>query len=196
MKTMRNSSPAINMEYILKKTDFIVFETDLKGGITYVNEDFLRISGLDKDELMGVSNNIVRHSDMPVEVLADLWGSLKRKRAWTGMVKNRCKNGGYYWVVEDVTPIYENGQCTAYMSVCSKPLREDVEVYEHIYSLFRDGCAGDLRIKNGEVVKSSLLGKLSSPKDSRIKFRMLVAISVMALMVIAYWPEVAHFHAG
>lgn len=175
----------VNMEYILKESDFIVSETDVRGGITYVNEDLLRISGFDKDELIGASNNIVFHPDMPVEVLADLWGSLKMNRAWTSVVKKCCKNGGYYWVEEDVTPIFENGQCTAYMSLCSQPSREDVETHEHIYRLFRIGRAGNLRIKDGKVVTSSLLGKLSWLKDTRIKFYKWMAISVVVLMVIA-----------
>jgi methyl-accepting chemotaxis protein len=85
--------------------------THLKGAITYINEDFLRISGFTESELIGQSHNIVRHPDMPVEAFADLWKSLKEHRPWTGFVKNRCKNGDFYWVRANATPIYENGQC-------------------------------------------------------------------------------------
>ncbi|MDP1706117.1 MAG: PAS domain-containing protein, partial [Sulfurimicrobium sp.] len=131
---MKNNQPVTNVEYVLKETDSIVSKTDLKGVITYINEDFLRISGFSESELIGTSHNIVRHPDMPVEAFADLWASLKAKRPWTGMVKNRCKNGDYYWVMANATPIYEGGQCVGYMSVRSKPTQEQISAASSAYA--------------------------------------------------------------
>lgn len=84
---MKNNQPVTTVEYVLKETDSIVSKTDLKGVITYINEDFLRISGFGESELIGKSHNIVRHPDMPVEAFADLWASLKANRPWTGIAK-------------------------------------------------------------------------------------------------------------
>ncbi|MGZ5030687.1 MAG: PAS domain-containing protein, partial [Methylobacter sp.] len=95
---MKINSPVIDVEYTLSETDSIVSKTDLKGVITYINEDFVRISGFSKEELMGADHNIVRHPDMPPEAFRDMWQSLKAGRPWTGIVKNLCKNGHYYWV--------------------------------------------------------------------------------------------------
>ena len=81
----------------------------MKGKITYVNQDFLRVSGFSENELLGAPHNIVRHPDMPVEAFEDLWRTLKSGKAWTGVVKNRCKNGDYYWVEANVAPLIENG---------------------------------------------------------------------------------------
>lgn len=69
---MRNNQPVTNIECVLKETDSIVSKTDLKGIITYINEDFLRVSGFSQSELLGKSHNIVRHPDMPEEAFADL----------------------------------------------------------------------------------------------------------------------------
>lgn len=115
--------PITKNEYILDETDSIISKTDLNGNITYINEAFLRISGFSKEELIGASHNIVRHPDMPPEAFADLWKTLRAGHTWGGLVKNRCKNGDYYWVQANASPIYENGQIAGYMSVRSKPAR-------------------------------------------------------------------------
>ena len=183
---MKNNQPVTREEYILKETDSIVSKTDLKGIITYVNDDFLRISGFDEDELIGAPHNIVRHPDMPVEAFADLWLALKANRPWTGYVKNRCKNGNFYWVRANATPIFEHGQCVGYMSVREKPSRAQVEAHEHVYSLFRKGQAGELKIKDGCAVTSSPLSKCNLIKNFSVKTRIvaiLVSMSVLMLII-------------
>ena len=152
---MRKNLPVTDNEYVLRDTDSIVSKTDLKGVITYINADFLRISGFTQEELIGTSHNIVRHPDMPPEAFADLWRSLKAGSPWTGLVKNRCKNGDYYWVLANATPIYENGQLAGYMSVRSKPTQAQIAAASQAYQLFREGRAGNLRIQDGKVVKST-----------------------------------------
>ncbi|KAF0205746.1 MAG: methyl-accepting chemotaxis [Gallionellaceae bacterium] len=180
---MKNNQPVTSNEYVLNETDSIVSKTNLKGAITYINEDFLRVSGFTEAELIGVSHNIVRHPDMPVEAFADFWVSMKSNRPWTGLVKNRCKNGDFYWVVANATPIYENGQCTGYMSVRGKPTQAQISAASSAYALFRNGQAGSLRIVDGQVVKPSLLGKLNLMKNASIKARMVTVLAAMSLML-------------
>jgi methyl-accepting chemotaxis protein len=182
---MKNNQPVTSSEYTLKETDSIVSKTDLKGIITYINEDFLRISGFDESELIGTSHNIVRHPDMPVEAFADLWASLNANRPWTGVVKNRCKNGDSYWVVANVTPIYEEGLCIGFMSVRSKPSTIQISTATAAYALFRNRRAHGLRIKDGRIVKRGLLAALNPMKNTSIKFRMLTVLAAMFLMLIA-----------
>lgn len=160
---MKINKQVTDVEHSLTDSDSIVSNTNLKGVITYVNDTFVRISGYSKEELIGVSHNIVRHPDMPPEAFADLWRSMKAGRPWTGIVKNRCKNGDYYWVLANATPLYENDKLVGYMSVRSKPESEQVEAADAAYQLFREGRAGNLKIKDGKVVKASLLGFLLLP---------------------------------
>jgi PAS fold. len=84
---MKTNMPITDVEYSLKETDSVVSKTDLRGTITYINDDFLRVSGFTTEELIGSSHNIVRHPDMPSEAFADLWKTLKQGRPWTGLVK-------------------------------------------------------------------------------------------------------------
>ncbi len=181
---MKINMPVTNVEYSLKETDSIVSKTDLKGIITYINEDFLRISGFTQAELIGTSHNIVRHPDMPPEAFADLWKSMKENRPWTGLVKNRCKNGDFYWVLANATPFYENEQLVGYMSVRSKPSREQVNAAEGAYRLFKEGKAGNLKIQDGKVVKSPLLGKLNPFSNPTIKSRFLSLVGLLCVFML------------
>ena len=181
---MRNNLPVTNNEYVLTDADSIVSKTDLKGTITFVNEDFKRISGFTEAELIGQPQNIVRHPDMPVEAFADFWATLKAGRPWSGMVKNRCKNGDFYWVLANATPIYEGGHLTGYMSVRGKPSRLQLEGADRAYQLFRDGHAGNLRIQDGKVVNAGLLSKLNPFKNLSIKARLIVILGLLSALLL------------
>jgi len=186
---MKINRPVTDVEYALTEHDSVVSKTDLRGMITYINEDFLRISGFTRQELIGAPHNIVRHPDMPPEAFEDMWQSLKADRPWTGMVKNRCKNGDYYWVVANATPFYENEQLAGYMSVRSKPSYEQIKAASAAYKLFREGKAGHLKIRNGKVVKSTFLGKLNPFKSLSIKSRFLCLVGLLCVFMLIIGGE-------
>ncbi len=150
---MRNNQPVSNVEYQLPDGVFIVSRTDTRGIITFCNKDFITASGFSLEEIMGQPHNILRHPDMPVEAFADLWATLKGGEPWHGLVKNRRKDGSYYWVVADASPIMENGQCVGYVSVRTKPARAAVEAAEALYRKFREGRQGNLEIHKGQARK-------------------------------------------
>lgn len=150
---MRNNQPVSNIEYPLPDGVFIVSRTDTRGIITFCNKDFITASGYTQEEVMGQPHNILRHPDMPVEAFADLWATLKSGEPWHGLVKNRRKDGSFYWVVADASPVMENGQCVGYISVRTKPARADVEAAEALYRKFREGHQGNLEIHKGQASK-------------------------------------------
>jgi aerotaxis receptor len=131
---MRLNLPISDVEYVLDASETIVSKTDLQGNITYVNRDFIKISGYTEEELLGAPQNILRHPDMPSAAFADMWGALKAGRAWTGMVKNRCKNGDFYWVEANAAPYLENGRIVGYTSVRVKPSRKQIESAQRLYN--------------------------------------------------------------
>jgi aerotaxis receptor len=113
----KRNQQVINEEVVFPKEEELVSTTDLRGVITYANDNFCRIAGYTITELTGNNHNIVRHPDMPKEAFKDLWSNLEQGLPWRGAVKNRCKDGRYYWVDAFVTPVYENNQLTGYQSV-------------------------------------------------------------------------------
>ena len=114
---MKNNLPVTTQQVDIAPDITLVSKTDLKGIITYANEAFLDISGFALDELQGHSHNLVRHPDMPAAVFEDMWKVLHSGKPWQGLVKNRCKNGDFYWVDACIVPIRRNEQTIGYMSV-------------------------------------------------------------------------------
>jgi methyl-accepting chemotaxis protein len=179
---MRSNLPVTQNEIVLRDDQMIVSKTDLKGQITYINRDFLDISGFTESELMGQPHNIVRHPDMPEAAFADLWQTLKAGRPWIGMVKNRCKNGDYYWVEAHATPLYENNQHVGYMSVRRKPSRQQIDATEGVYRQFRENRAGGMRIELGRVVSGAGIGRTFA--DMSIKSKLTWVMLLMSVMTV------------
>lgn len=136
---MKQNLPVTQVEEDFSASSNILSTTDLKGQITYVNDDFVRVSGFSKEALLGSNHNMVRHPDMPPAAFTYLWDRVKGGRSWMGLVKNRCKNGNHYWVDAYVTPIERDGQIAEYQSVRRKPDRESVARAETLYSKLNTG---------------------------------------------------------
>lgn len=131
---MKVNLPITNEEYVLPPEHSLISSTNAKGVITDCNKDFELASGFSREELIGKAHNIVRHPDMPPAAFSNMWSRLKEGKAWMGLVKNRRKNGGFYWVNAFVTPVFENNEIVGYESVRVAPKREDIERAEKVYS--------------------------------------------------------------
>ncbi|MBN9694325.1 MAG: methyl-accepting chemotaxis protein [Zoogloea sp.] len=152
---MKLNQPVTQREVSFPSGRYLVSKTDTRGVITYANEAFVDISGFSRAELIGQHHNLVRHPDMPPEAFADLWGTLKSGLPWHGLVKNRCKNGDFYWVKAAVVPIRKDGQVVGYMSVRTEPSREQVRQAEMLYGQIREQRA------RFPTVRPGLLGRFS-----------------------------------
>ena len=124
---MNDKKSANGEERSFSESEQLISSTDTDSVIRECNENFVNISGFTRDELIGQPHNIVRHPDMPAEAFKSLWDFIRQGKPWMGIVKNRCKNGDYYWVDAYITPIFSNGKITGYESVRRKPRKEDVQ---------------------------------------------------------------------
>ena len=131
---MKINLPITQNEVLLSDDQMVVTTTDLKGVITSVNREFIELSGFSEQELVGSSHHIVRHPDMPAVVFRQVWQNLKDGYPWTGLIKNRCKNGDYYWVEANISPLYEKDVLKGYISVRYKASRKAIIEAEKIYS--------------------------------------------------------------
>jgi PAS domain S-box-containing protein len=180
-------------EYVLTDQDIIVTKTNLKGIITYVNDDLLRITGYSEKELIGASHNIFRHADMPKEAFADLWRTILSEYTWRGVVKNRTKNGGYYWVHADVTPVYEDKSIVGFMSVRIKPTIAEVHRAEIAYTRMKAGVfAGKLLY--GSIIEDNVADRIHRRIEDipiTTKFSLMVGLGVAAIGVLATLDHLA-----
>ncbi|MDD2905069.1 MAG: PAS domain-containing protein [Sulfurimonas sp.] len=128
-----------NNEINFPDKKFIVSKTDLKGRILYGNALFLEMSGYQESELMGAPHNILRHPDMPKLVFKLLWECVQNNKEIFAYVKNKTKNGDYYWVYTHVTPSFDgNGKVVGYHSVRRKPKPEALSTIKALYSSLLD----------------------------------------------------------
>ena len=134
---MRNNHPVSHNVYDFPADQTLISVTDLKGRITYCNASFVSVSGYAREELMGQPHNLVRHPDMPEEAFRDLWATIESGRPWTGLVKNRRKNGDHYWVRANATPEMTDGEITGFISIRSAPSRDEIKAAE---ALEREGA--------------------------------------------------------
>jgi len=158
----------------------LVSKTDLMGKITYANDEFAKISGYTKDELIGKSQNIVRHPDVANSVYKEMWQTIKNKQIWRGEVKNKKKDGTYYVVFAIIMPILDlNGDIKEYISVrhditdIYNLKQEIVETQKEV--VFTMGAIGETRSKEtGKHVKrvaeySRVFGKYCNLSEEEIE---------------------------
>ncbi|MFT4190767.1 MAG: methyl-accepting chemotaxis protein [Comamonas sp.] len=187
---MRNNQPVTREEFVLGEADCLISRTDLQGRITYANAAFQQASGFTQDELLGQPHNLVRHPDMPAAAFADLWRCLKAGQSWLGVVKNRRKDGGFYWVLANVTPVIEAGQPVGYTSVRTRPSREQIARASQHYQRWNQGQRLPARVDHGRIVPTGWrrwvwrLGRLARP-DLDARLLRLHGLSVLVLVGVS-----------
>ena len=128
-----NKPKAVDKEFIFDGR-VIVSETDLKGVITFANRKFCEISGYTKEELVGEPHNIIRHPDMPKAGFAEMWKEIKSGKIWHGLVKNLRKDGLYYWVETEISPIFDtNNKITGYIAARKPANRKNIDEAQELY---------------------------------------------------------------
>ncbi len=152
---MRQNLPVTQREKTFAADQRLISTTDLHGKISYCNDAFVAVSGFTREQLIGQPHNLVRHPDMPPQVFAHMWSTLKEGKPWMGVVKNRCQNGDFYWVSAYVTPIWDNGQMVGFESVRSLPSQAQKVRAERLYARLRAGKPAVPRIASwgGELLR-------------------------------------------
>lgn len=186
---MRINMPVNNIERHMNENDYLVSKTNAKGVIIYVNQPFIDISGYSKQELIGQAHNLVRHPDMPPGAFEDLWKTIQQGKPWSGLIKNRAKDGSFYWVYANVAPIYESGQITGYMSVRSKPTREQILEAEALYREMREGRCR-FKIEAGELIPANWLGYVKQKIRSftiQSRINVISLLAIISIIVMGGW---------
>jgi len=160
---MRVNSPVTQNAYIFPADQTLISVTDLKGRITYCNANFVTVSGFSQSELLGQPHNILRHPDMPEEAFRDMWETIQNGLPWTAVLKNRRKNGDYYWVRANATPMRDGEDIIGYLSVRTCAPDDEIEAAEKLYASMRQEAEGGRRVhvlRRGELVNNGLPGRI------------------------------------
>lgn len=178
-------------ESVLDDHTTLMSTTDLNSCITHVNDAFVKISGYGREEMHGLPHNLVRHPDMPKAAFADMWYTLKQGEPWTGIVKNRPKSGGHYWVRANAIPQVRNGKTIGYMSIRTKASPQEVAAVEPLYQALRENRSNK-RLHKGRVISKRWWGKLSAmPLRWRVRSMMLGLYLLLAGSLLALNAPIA-----
>lgn len=188
---MRINQPVTDVEHTFPATEMLVSATDLSSVIQYCNPAFIEVSGYARDELIGQPHNLIRHPDMPSAAFADMWSTLREGNAWTALVKNRRKNGDYYWVRANVTPILRDGSPVGYLSVRTRPQPEEIRQAEHLYARMRSDSSGKPLLVGGRPRRHGLRGVYDRLRHADLASKTLVASLIGPLAMLGLLP-VAH----
>ena len=120
---------------------------------------------------------------MPPEAFEDLWITLKAGKPWTGAVKNRRKNGDYYWVLASATPIWENGQVSGYMSIRTMLPADQRKEAERVYALIREKKAHRYKVISG-IIRRRSLGDHLSLFNGTLKARLTTVVASLAAFML------------
>jgi aerotaxis receptor len=160
---MRNNQPVTQTELKPPEDQTLISVTDLKGRITYANKAFISMSGYMEEELMGQPHNLIRHPDMPEEAFRDMWATIEAGIPWTGIVKNRRKNGDYYWVRANATPMRDGDRIVGYLSVRTPATEDEKKACTALYATMQQEARNGRLVHildKGRVYRAGLLSKL------------------------------------
>lgn len=178
---MKVNQPVTQREYVLEDGAVLMSTTDPGSAITYANEAFIQASGFSAEEMLGQPHNLVRHPDMPPEAFADMWATLKDGEPWSALVKNRRKNGDHYWVRANAVPVVRGGRQVGYMSVRTKPGKDEVAAAESLYRDFREGKAQGLRFHRGMILRTGLAAVWNLRQTLSVRARIRLVAGTLGL---------------
>lgn len=162
---MKKDVVVTNVERKMGDNDLIVSKTNLKGHVTYGNQVFLDIAGYDVNEAMDAPHSFLRHPDMPRCVFKLLWDYIEAGKEIFAYVKNRAKNGDYYWVFAHVTPSFDaSGKIIGYHSNRRKPSQKAIDTISGVYKLLLDTENNAADRKVGQQQSFDLLLKILKDK--------------------------------
>jgi len=152
-------------EIKIKPKQKLITYTDKNGFIFDGNQEFSFISGYKKDEYLGKPHNIIRHRDMPKTIFKKLWEYIQRGENFVGVIKNRAKNGDYYWVMTDFTVLYDGkGEILGYKAVRRPVTTAAKDEMSALYELLVD-----IEEKDGIEAASGYLDNFLAAKGITIK---------------------------
>jgi PAS domain S-box-containing protein len=163
-------------QILVSEMDFLISRTDKEGVITYVSDDFCKVCGYKREELIGFAHNIIRHPDVPKAAFKEMWELIEKGKKWSGVVKNRAKSGAFYWVFAEVSPFVKDGRSIGYKSVRKKASEQQILTAIKVYKDLNDIEAGIEEkwvLSEEDTTKIEELGKKYNIENNKLVGQMI-----------------------
>jgi len=188
----------------------IVSITDVYGNITYANDKFCLISGYEQDELLGQNHRLLKSDEHSSDLFSKLWNDVVDGKIWFGELKNRRKDGGYFWVSATMVPFPdEHGNPTQYVAICTDitekkeselaliSATEKAESASIAKSNFLSTMSHEIRTPlNGVLGLAQLLTDTNLDKDQKQKVEIILSSGHTLLAIINDVLEISKIEAG
>ena len=180
-------------ERLIGESEILVLLADRANNFVYANPAYCTVSGYSWEELKGTPADQKLHRDIPKDVMKDMLATLKLRRPWTGIVKNSCKNGDYYWLRLNIMPLYSQNKYAGALMVHSRLSREEVNETERLYRAINEGNDKRLAVRFGQVVRTSIWSNvLGLGQRLGLKGRIFATIGAINLAALIFGLAVAN----
>ncbi len=150
----------------------IVAITDQQGTINYVNDKFCQISKYSREELIGANHRIINSGYHPRSFFKEMWKTIGQGGVWKGEIKNRAKDGGFYWVDTTIVPfLNEKGKPYQYVSIRTDITKRKIAEQQAYYLAYYDELTG---LANARQFKNKLKDAIDEAKGTEEKITVFV----------------------
>jgi len=179
-------------ERLIGESEILVLLADRANNFVYANPAYCAVSGYSWEELKGTPADQKLHPDIPKDVMKDMLATLKTRQPWTGIVKNICKNGDYYWLRLNIMPLYSQNKYAGALMVHSRLTRDEITGIERLYRVIREGKDKRLAVRFGRVVRTGTWSKVVSlAQRPGLKGRIFATIGGIDLAALAFGLAIA-----
>ncbi len=170
----------------IDENDLLVLQSDPAGNFVYANPAYLAACGYSWAELKGTPSARMMAKDNPPQIMKDMILTIRVGKPWTGIIKNRRKNGQFYWLRLNISPLYTGKKYAGSLMVHSRPSQEEIAKIEPLYKLMLDGKHNDLVLRNGRVFRATKLGMAAQwLRETGLKLRLWSSLAALDVAGIA-----------
>ena len=172
----------------------IVGITDEEGTIIYANKNFCKISKYSADELIGNNHRMIKSDEHDDEFFANMWKSISNGKVWSGEVKNRAKDGTFYWVKTVIIPITDDDGIKNYVAI-RNDITKEKEIQQRLLKMEDDlleqnvTLLSEVEKKSSDLVKSERLATIGT-MASRIAHDLKNPLTIIQTYAEMLSPEI------